>query len=267
MFQKEQPVPFMGDMARRARAAAETKEFASQVTAAAVAYDAHLDAKVVQQRKAIVPDSDGAAVWSNLESPGRHSNIGKMAGVHELPGDLWPGVDKGGRGHSYMPHPETIASMLYHHRVSFAELKVKHFAMLKLEKMMLGAAPNTDTYLAIYPIGLRTSFLIIPNLLNIPQLMLGSGTPSSIVGIAMHYSSRASKSRYCSLHTACFALRRGIPAAVLRSNAFTEAQAVAVDAALRLGSFPSTMSKDCRDLLYQVGRDATYRYPSRAKRT
>lgn len=94
--------------------------------------------------------------------------------------------------------------------------------------------------------------LIIPNLLNIPQLMLGTGTASSVIGVAMHYSSRASKSRYCSLHTACFALRRGIPAAVLGTNAFNEEQAVAVDAALRLSTMPSTMNRDCRDLLYEV---------------
>lgn len=49
-----------------------------------------------------------------------------------------------------------------------------------------------------------------------------------------------------------FALRRGLPAAVLRSNAFNEEQATAVDAALRLATFPSTMTRDCRDLLYQV---------------
>lgn len=94
--------------------------------------------------------------------------------------------------------------------------------------------------------------LIVPNLLNIPQLLLGAGTASSVIGVAMHYSSRASKSRYCSLHTACFAMRRGIPAAILRTNAFNEEQAVAVDVALRLSTMPSTMTRDCHDLLYQV---------------
>lgn len=94
--------------------------------------------------------------------------------------------------------------------------------------------------------------LIVPNLLNIPQLVVGAGTASSVIGVAMHYSSRAAKSRYCSLHTACFALRRGIPEAVLRTNAFNEEQAVAVDAALRLSSMPSTMTRGCRDLLYEV---------------
>lgn len=103
----------------------------------------------------------------------------------------------------FRPHPETIAAMLLKQRVSFGQLKVRHYAMLKLEKLMLGAAPNTDAYLAIYPTGLRTSMLLVPNLLNIPHILLGTATPSSVIGVAMHYSSRASKSRYCSLHTAC----------------------------------------------------------------
>lgn len=49
-----------------------------------------------------------------------------------------------------------------------------------------------------------------------------------------------------------FALRRGIPAAVLQSNVFNEAQASAVDTALRLGTFPSTMTRDSRDILYEA---------------
>jgi hypothetical protein len=47
-------------------------------------------------------------------------------------------------------------------------------------------------------------------------------------------------------------MRRGVPAEVLRGNIFSESQASAVDAALRLGTFPSTMTKGCRDLLFQT---------------
>jgi hypothetical protein len=150
------------------------------------------------------------------------------------------------------PHPDTIAAMLLNYRLSFAQLKVQYYPMLKLEKLLLGHATNASQYFAIWPTGYRTCNLIIPNFLNCPQLLLGSTARSAIIGMVMHYSSRASKSRYCSLHTCVFAMRRGVPAEVLRSNLFSEGQATAVDAALRLGTFPSTMTKASRDLLYQT---------------
>jgi hypothetical protein len=129
---------------------------------------------------------------------------------------------------------------------------VHFYPQLRLEKLLLGHAANSSQYFAIWPPGHRTFMLIIPNFLNCPQLLLGPSSRSAVIGMAMHYSSRASKSRYCSLHTCVFAMRRGVPAEVLRSNLFSESQAAAVDAALRLGTFPSTLTKGCRDLLYQT---------------
>lgn len=150
------------------------------------------------------------------------------------------------------PHPDTLAAMLVKQRVPFSRLKTRHYGMMKMQKLLTGSAPNLDGYLAIYPPGFRSYLLLIPNMLNIPHLLLGTATPSAVIGVAMHYSSRAAKSRYCSLNSAVFALRRGIPEAVLQSNMFSEGQAAAVDAALRLGSFPCTMTADCRKLLYKV---------------
>lgn len=257
----EYPVPYMGEMARRARAALEPSSLLPPrpaATSAAVAYDEHLRATVVARHRRIVP-YDTASVSGRRGAASSHRyfvgpNV-RRTRRRAAAGSSRSTSTGTGRSRSHRqedPHPDTVASMLNNYRVPFSQLKVKHYAMLKLEKVMLGAAPNSDQYLAIFPPGWRTAMVIIPNMLNVPQLLLGTGTPSSVIGVAMHYSSRASKSRYCSLHTCVFALRRGVPAEVIRSNAFNEQQAVAVDAALRLGTFPSTMTRECRELLYQV---------------
>lgn len=255
----EAPVPYMGEVARRARDALEPRSSLPpkpEATSAATAYDDQLRATLVSRHRRLVPPDPAAAGGSGTGTSSMYSRVASLRrGRHTL--GTRGSSRTGGTGSSRSrrledPHPDTVASMLNNYRVSFAQLKVKHYPMLRLEKVMLGAAPNSDQYLAIFPPGFRTAMLIIPNMLNVPQLLLGTGTPSSIIGVAMHYSSRASKSRYCSLHTCVFALRRGVPAEVIRSNAFSEQQAVAVDAALRLGTFPSTMTKECRDLLYQV---------------
>lgn len=192
-------VPFMGDMAFRARAALQDEGFDVGVTAAALAHDDVLTSSVVRERKetnpltALYPSQRlGDRALSVL---GLSSSRGASSIMSREPSTDGPPPNA--------PHPDTLAAMLHKHRVPFARLKVRHYGMMKLQKLMLGSAPNMDSYLAIYPPGLRSYMLLIPNMLNVPNLLLGTGTPSSVIAVALHYSSRASKSRYCSLHTCC----------------------------------------------------------------
>lgn len=192
-------VPFMGDMAARARAALQDEGFDVGVTTAALAHDDVLTSSVVHERKEVFPlvpryPSHRIGVRA-LSVLGFSSSRGASSIVSREPSFVGQPADA--------PHPDTLAAMLYNFRIPFARLKVRHYGMMKLQKLMLGNATNMDSYLAIYPPGLRSYMLMIPNMLNVPNLLLGTGTPTSVIAVALHYSSRAAKSRYCSLHTCC----------------------------------------------------------------
>jgi alkylhydroperoxidase family enzyme len=82
--------------------------------------------------------------------------------------------------------------------------------MLRLVEQMIGVVPNCDPYLEIWPTGFKTYNLLVANLLNMPQSILGQGAPKDLVALGMYVSSRAAECMYCSAHTCSFALRRGL---------------------------------------------------------
>jgi hypothetical protein len=66
---------------------------------------------------------------------------------------------------------------------------------------MDSVVPNRDLYLEIWPPAFRTYNVMVPNLLNLPFMVWGLGAPRSMLGLAMHVSSRAAGCMYCSAHT------------------------------------------------------------------
>lgn len=241
LINTEAPVPYMGKLAKQSRIALSADLTGARelgATPAALVFDQRLDSTEVTSHPADI----AADVGNDIVPAGQ-----SIRASQKLPTEAY----RTENDQSTAAHPETVAAMLKNHRVSFKELKRQYYPMLRLEQMMIGASPNSDTYLAIWPTGLRTAMLIIPNFLNCPQLLLGRKAWASKIGLAMHYSARSAKSRYCSLHTCVFALRRGIPAEVIRSNAFSASQAVVVDTALRMGAFPHTMSREARTMLFR----------------
>ena len=103
----------------------------------------------------------------------------------------------------------TLAQQIESASVSFEELDKHHRPMLKLVEQLIGVIPNCDRLLEIWPTGFRTYNLLVPNLLNLPASLFGSGAPKDLVGLSMYVSSRAADCMYCSAHTCSFALRRG----------------------------------------------------------
>ena len=71
---------------------------------------------------------------------------------------------------------KTLAQQIQPAAVPFSELEKEYRPMLKLVEQMIGVVPNCDPYLEIWPTGFKTYNLLVPNLLNAPQAILGPGS-------------------------------------------------------------------------------------------
>jgi alkylhydroperoxidase family enzyme len=123
----------------------------------------------------------------------------------------------------------TLAQEIEEAQVAFSDLEKEYRPMLRLVEQMIGVVPNCDPYLEIWPSGFKTYNLLVANLLNMPQAILGQGAPKDLVGLSMYAASRAAECMYCSAHTCSFALRRGVsPEALVGQYSPVEAAVVAV---------------------------------------
>lgn len=104
----------------------------------------------------------------------------------------------------------TLASILKKDAIPFEQVKEEYKPVLGLVKSLIGVSPNSNVLLAIWPATLRTYNLLTPNLLNLPQLLLGNQSFKTMIGLAVYTSSRASGCPYCTVHTCAFAVRNGV---------------------------------------------------------
>jgi len=118
--------------------------------------------------------------------------------------------------------PGTLSQALRGDAVDVATLQRRYGPQLAIGRKVLGVVPNCHAYLEIWPVGLRTYNLLVPNFLNLPFLLFGLGPPKATVGLVMYSASRAAGCAYCTAHSCAFALRRarttsrGSPAAGCR---------------------------------------------------
>ncbi len=103
----------------------------------------------------------------------------------------------------------TLATLLRPHAVPMETLHANYGALLELVEKLIGVIPNCDPYLAIWPAAFRTYNVMVPNFLNLPFSLWGTGAPKDVVGLAMYVASRTAGCAYCAAHTSAFALRRG----------------------------------------------------------
>ncbi len=149
----------------------------------------------------------------------------------------------------------TLAQQIDAASVSFEELDKHHRPMLKLVEQLIGVVPNCDRLLEIWPTGFRTYNLLVPNLLNLPASLFGSGAPKELVGLSMYISSRAAECMYCSAHTCSFALRRGATPETLTGN-YSPVEAAVAAVAEGLGRVPAHLTKaDITDLRKHLDDD------------
>ena len=136
---------------------------------------------------------------------------------------------------------KTLAQELESEAVDFEQLHHDYEPVLRLVKELIGVIPNCDPYLEIWPIGFRSYNLLVPNLLNLPFLLVGLGVRKDLVGLAMYVSSRSAGCDYCAAHTCSFALRRGTSANAVLGD-YDEIEAAVASVADSLGRAPSDLT-------------------------
>ncbi|MGJ5666644.1 carboxymuconolactone decarboxylase family protein [Rhodococcus aetherivorans] len=153
--------------------------------------------------------------------------------------------------------PGTIAQALHGSSVDMVTLQRRYGAQFAMVRKVLGVAPNAAAYLEIWPIGMRTYNVLVPNFLNLPFLLFGFGPPKATVGLAMYTASRAAGCAYCASHCCAFALRRGADEGDLvrivgrgpASGGYSSAERSALDVAEGLGRVPGSLTPAQRDAL------------------
>jgi alkylhydroperoxidase family enzyme len=106
----------------------------------------------------------------------------------------------------------TLLPLLQNDAVPMETLHRRYGRLLDPVRVMIGVVPNSFPCLEIWPVGLRSFNVMIPNFLNLPFSLLGLGAPIAVVSLAMYSASVAAGCAYCSAHCCSFALRRGASA-------------------------------------------------------
>jgi hypothetical protein len=78
--------------------------------------------------------------------------------------------------------PGTLSQALQGAAVDVATLQRRYGPQLAIGRKVPGVVPNCHAYLEIWPVGLRTYNLLVPNFLNLPFLLFGVGPPKATVG-------------------------------------------------------------------------------------
>lgn len=137
----------------------------------------------------------------------------------------------------------TLARELAPHAVSPERLPADHRRVEAMVNELIGVTPNCYPVLALWPPGLRTLDVLVPNLLNLPFSLVGHGPPKELVGLAMYASSRVAGCSYSIAHHCSWALRRGLDrSAVQGRHSPTEAAVAALAEAM--AAVPATIGPD-----------------------
>ena len=153
--------------------------------------------------------------------------------------------------------PGTLSQALQGAAVDVATLQRRYGPQLAIGRKVPGVVPNCHAYLEIWPVGLRTYNLLVPNFLNLPFLLFGLGPPKATVGLAMYSASRAAGCAYCTAHSCAFALRRGagedhvarVASRYQPEGDASSAERSALDVAEALASVPSSLTEVQRTAL------------------
>lgn len=120
---------------------------------------------------------------------------------------------------------KTLSEGLKPAYVDFETLHKRYNPLLGLVRELIGVIPNCDPILEIWPPGFRTYNLLVPNLFNLPNMLLDKKSLKASIGLAMYASSKAACA-YCTAHSCSFALRRGARKDAFIGSRTTEEQAV-----------------------------------------
>lgn len=150
-----------------------------------------------------------------------------------------------------------LARLLSRYKIDMATIQSRYRTESEAGRIMLGVVPHAYPYLEIWPTGFETYNVIVPNLLDFPQLMWGLARASRHhVGLMLYSTSRAARCMYCSAHTCTFALRRGatraqVVAATEGGDALGPDGQALVDVGEALGRMPGALTDELRAALRQ----------------
>lgn len=135
---------------------------------------------------------------------------------------------------------KTLAQEVKPASIDWETLHKNYNPLLNLVKELLGIIPNCDPLLEIWQPGFRTYNLLVPNMFNLPNTLLGSRSFKAAMGLAMYASSKAACA-YCTAHACSFALRRGLRTEAIAGSRTEKEQAV-VTLAENLSHIPATVT-------------------------
>lgn len=150
--------------------------------------------------------------------------------------------------------PDTLFALLQHELVSFDELEIRGYAACVTGvQQLLGLLPNILPALGIWDPALHAYSVLVPNFLNIPHLLFGSGADSSLVSLSVFASSVAAECAYCATHTSVFAARRGVGAEKrtldMSSPFWLQVERATIAVAQSMATIPHTVTQEQRDRL------------------
>ena len=145
----------------------------------------------------------------------------------------------------------TLAQALRDSAVPTDQLDARYRPVIAIVRELIGVVPNCNPYLEIWPPAFRTFNVLIPNLLNLPAVLMGQGAPKDLVGLAMYVSSRETGCRYCTAHHCSFALRRGARLEAILDEDYDDVEGAVADLATGLAQVPATLTSDTVELLHK----------------
>lgn len=143
---------------------------------------------------------------------------------------------------------DTIFSLLQPHLISIDEIaKLGYSPVLSLVQILIGVRPTCDMALQIWPPAFESYNLIVPNFLNLPEIILGvkGSLSAKLCSIAMYESSRGNKCAYCTSHCCAFGVRRGLDQKVFGDGKNKTPEQIAVaDVGYSLGTVPCSLKEE-----------------------
>lgn len=143
----------------------------------------------------------------------------------------------------------TLAQAISWAAVDVDRLTAQYKPVIAVVRELIGVIPNSNPYLEIWPPAWRTFNVLIPNLLNLPGLLVGKGAPKDLIGLAMYVASRETGCMYCTAHHCSFAVRRGVRLEAILDEDYDELETVVAELATAMVRVPSELSIETVNLL------------------
>jgi hypothetical protein len=151
---------------------------------------------------------------------------------------------------------DTIFPLLQPHLIPVEEIaKLGYSSTLSLVQILIGVIPTSDMALQIWPPAFESYNIIVPNFLNLPEIILGvkGSLSAKLCSIAMYESSRGNECAYCTSHCCSFGIRRGLDRKVFGDgNNRTPEQVAVANVAYSLGTVPCSLKQEHVQEIYRT---------------